>query len=117
MQKMTKATRKRCPIWGRYINEPTDRKRDQIERALSNAGARFAIHSVPDGLEAKALTDMGSAALPSVVFSDIDWIEDDDGIWIEAYVLADKAERAVSELRGCGFIAGVGEADWNGGAA
>jgi hypothetical protein len=37
----------------------------------------------------------------------------DDGIWIEAYVLADKTERVVSELCGFGCITGVDEADRN----
>jgi hypothetical protein len=36
----------RCPIWARYTNEPTDRKREQIERVLMNAGARFAVHDI-----------------------------------------------------------------------
>ena len=97
----TATTTNRSPIWARYTNEPTDRKRDQIERVLVNAGARFAVH-----------------VAPGISFGDVDWNEDDDGgIWIEAYVLADKAERAVSELRCCRCVAGVGEADCSGGEA
>ena len=34
----------RLPIWVRYTKKATDRKREQIERALQNAGARFAVH-------------------------------------------------------------------------
>jgi hypothetical protein len=34
----------RCLIWARYTKEPTDRKHEQIERALTNGGARFAVH-------------------------------------------------------------------------
>jgi hypothetical protein len=90
----------RRPIWARYTNEPTDRKCEQIERALTNAGASFAVH-----------------VAPGVSFGDVDWTEDGDGIWIEAYIPAHKAERTVSELRCCGCIAGVGEADWNSAAA
>jgi hypothetical protein len=41
---MTKATTNRSLIWARYTEEPTDRKREQIERALANTGARFAAH-------------------------------------------------------------------------
>jgi hypothetical protein len=101
----------RCPIWARYTNEPTDRKREQIERVLMNAGARFAVHDIatqhpepppqrlPDGL--------------SVAFGGVDWNEDDNGIWIEARIPAQNVERTVSELRACGCIAGVGEADRN----
>jgi hypothetical protein len=52
----------------------------------------------------------------NVIFSDVDWMEDDDGIWIEAQP-SHKSERTVSELRACGCIAGIGEADWNSVAA
>jgi hypothetical protein len=92
---------KRAPIWCRYVNEATDRKRDQIERVLISAGARFAVHRVHDeeetGVRTKVLTAAGPMSLPSVILSDLDWTED-HGIWIEAYVLADKAERRFRPL-------------------
>src|SRR5262249_4099806 len=78
----------RLPIWVRYTNKATDRKREQIERALQNAGARFAVHIGQLG--------SGSDAAP-LIYSDIDWIEDDDGIWIEAQIPTQNTERAVSE--------------------
>jgi hypothetical protein len=101
----------RCPIWARYTNEPTDRKREQIERVLMNAGARFAVHDIATH-HPEPLQQRPSDAL-SVAFGGVDWNEDDDGIWIEARIPAQKAERTVSELRACGCIAGVGEIDWN----
>lgn len=107
---------KRQPIWARYINQPTYRKREQIERVLKNAGARFGAHVARVSTGGQTLTSQERISVPdapSIVFSDVDWIEDDDGIWIEAHIPADNAERTVSELRGCGCMAGIGEADWN----
>src|SRR5262249_42119220 len=94
----------RLTIWVRYTNKPTDRKCRQIERALENAGARFAVHIGQLG--------SGPDAAP-LIYSDIDWIEDDDGIWIEAQIPSHNAQRTVSELRTCGCVAGIGEADWS----
>ena len=86
----------RLPIWVRYTKKPTDRKCRLIERALESAGARFAVH----------LGQLG-------MYSDVDWMEDDDGLWIEAKIPTQNTERAVSELRACGCVAGIGEADWS----
>jgi hypothetical protein len=92
----------RLPIWVRYTKKATDRKREQIERALQNAGARFAVHIGQPG--------SGPDAAP-LIYSDIDWIEDDDGIWIAAQIPPQNAQRTVSELRACGCVAGIGKAE------
>ena len=80
-------------------------KREQIKRAFEGAGGRFAsVHIGQLG--------SGSDAAP-LIYSDIFWIEDGDGLWIEAQIPTQNTKRAVSELRTCGCVAGIGEADWS----